>query len=507
MPLRYILFLLLCLIVLSFSFSSVALAYNLPDTGQTLCYNSVGGTITCPIPDSVNAQDGSYSLHPRSLTDNLNGTVTDNNTGLMWQKLDSGISQYNWDGAVAACIAATTASFVDWRLPTKQELLTIVDYSQPPLSTAGPSINAALFPGSQIDWYWTSTELATNNTYAWYINFDGGKDDSTPKTTVNPIRCVRGTALSGPLLFNHNNGTATDTGTGLMWMTGETIAGDWAYALSYCETLDLAGQTDWRLPDIKELDSLANAALSFSMPASVFPGVHNFYYWASTTNSKAPSNTWAIAASTGYINNNTLKSAATLYTRCVRGGQFGSGAVLTIDPTPIGGVVLTSPSGINCGTGVSTCSALYPVNAVVILSVTPDLGTAPNWPYFNGWTGDADCSDGSVNMDISKTCSTDMLICNGSMVYLPSDQTSPARDTIAQAYLDAQVTDTIRLIAVNILETIDFSLGKDIVLAGGSNCSLTAPAPYPYTFVTGKITISSGPVTPGSVTFENIIII
>ncbi len=71
-------------------FSSVAIyeAFKLPDTGQMKCYQSVSPY--AEIPRVGTGQDGAYDINPMSYTDNGNGTVTDNNTGLMWQKRDDG---------------------------------------------------------------------------------------------------------------------------------------------------------------------------------------------------------------------------------------------------------------------------------------------------------------------------------------------------------------------------------------------------------------------------------
>ncbi|MBI5675484.1 MAG: hypothetical protein HZC48_06640 [Nitrospirae bacterium] len=66
------------------SLSKYASAFNLPDTGQTKCYRGVDPYDE--IPCAGTGQDGEYNINPLSYTDNGNGTVTDNNTGLMWQK-------------------------------------------------------------------------------------------------------------------------------------------------------------------------------------------------------------------------------------------------------------------------------------------------------------------------------------------------------------------------------------------------------------------------------------
>ena len=79
-------------------------AFKLPDTGQTKCYDT-GGT---EIPCAGTGQDGAYSINPMSYTDNGNGTVTDNNTGLIWQKQDDGI-RYNWYQASGTYMSCGTA--------------------------------------------------------------------------------------------------------------------------------------------------------------------------------------------------------------------------------------------------------------------------------------------------------------------------------------------------------------------------------------------------------------
>ena len=82
--------------------ASIAHAFKLPDTGQTLCYDSSGNAISC----AGTGQDGQYNINSMSFTDNGNGTINDNNTGLMWQKCSVGQNNdstcsgsavtYNW---------------------------------------------------------------------------------------------------------------------------------------------------------------------------------------------------------------------------------------------------------------------------------------------------------------------------------------------------------------------------------------------------------------------------
>ncbi|MBU4055376.1 MAG: DUF1566 domain-containing protein, partial [Proteobacteria bacterium] len=59
-------------------------------------------------------------------------------------------------------------------------------------------------------------------------------------------------------LVDNGDGTVTDTETGLMWQKDEAGAMSWQNALTHCETMDLAGYDDWRLPNRNELQSIVD---------------------------------------------------------------------------------------------------------------------------------------------------------------------------------------------------------------------------------------------------------
>ena len=132
----------------------------------------------------------------RGYTDNGNGTVTDTATGLIWQKCSRG------QNADATCTGtATTATWADagtyctglslasktWRLPTRQELETLPDYSK-----SNPAIDTAAFPATAALNYWSSTTYAPSATDAWDVNFSNGFVGSDSKTGFYYVRCVSG---------------------------------------------------------------------------------------------------------------------------------------------------------------------------------------------------------------------------------------------------------------------------------------------------------------------------
>jgi len=294
-------------ILLAFAVARPAHAFILPDTGQTKCYDVAGAEIVCP----GSGQNGAYPIDLMSYTDNGDGTITDSNTGLVWQKQDDGTKR-TWDAANTYCDNLVLGGASDWRLPTKEELIGIVDYSV----LMQPAINTAYFPGTSKEHYWSSSTHAYFTNEAWFVQFFSGYVDGESKTTGNYVRCAR--ADQAPLhnFVDNGGGMVTDTKTGFMWQQGEGGSMSWANALSYCEGLTLGGNTDWRLPNIKELESIVDDTRYNPAINSIFPGTSTEQYWSSTTGSNEY-NAWYINFLDGYALY-TGKSNAS-HVRCVRG--------------------------------------------------------------------------------------------------------------------------------------------------------------------------------------------
>jgi hypothetical protein len=141
--------------------------------------------------------DGASQLGiARSYTNNGNGTVTDNATGLLWQRCSLGqtgpacaggaATTQNWATAQTNCAALTTAGKT-WRLPSRYELETLTDYG-----TSNPSINGGAFPATVVSPYWSSTTYAPATTNAWFVSFNDGGINNNSKTLNSPVRCVSG---------------------------------------------------------------------------------------------------------------------------------------------------------------------------------------------------------------------------------------------------------------------------------------------------------------------------
>ena len=115
------------------------------------------------------------------------------------------------------------------------------------------------------------------------------------------ILCLSPSLTTGEFIDN-GDGTITDKGTGLMWeKEGPGPRMSWEAAITYCESLSLAGYDDWRLPNIKELRSILDyRRYNPSIDTSCFPATVPFYYWSSTTYPTDSSEAWSINFFSGY---------------------------------------------------------------------------------------------------------------------------------------------------------------------------------------------------------------
>jgi hypothetical protein len=111
--------------------------------------------------------------------------VTDAITGLIWQYNNAPTKQI-WKDALSYCATVDYGTYKDWRLPNKNELMSIVNYAR-------ENSPASDFPGLSSEWYWSSSSIANGSFFVWIVNFgdgvvsDVGKDDKTGN-----VRCLRG---------------------------------------------------------------------------------------------------------------------------------------------------------------------------------------------------------------------------------------------------------------------------------------------------------------------------
>ena len=308
--------------------------YTIVDTGQVRCYSNTTETEYPKSGAIFFGQDAQYNGNQPAYKDNRDGTVTDLNTGLIWQQ-DSG-SKKTFDQAVASASKCKVGGHTDWRLPTIKELYSLILFSgtdPDPMSRntskQRPFIDSKYFKfrygneeqGERIidSQFVTSTKYVSTTMNGdetmFGVNFADGRIKGYP--TRDPRRrggklfyvlYVRGNENYGKNDFNDNgDGTITDESTGLTWMkadSGALKAGNkkdgklnWVQALKWAEELEYANYSDWRLPSVKELQSIVDYTRSpvTTNSAAIDPifdttslitesGKKDFpNYWSSTT--------------------------------------------------------------------------------------------------------------------------------------------------------------------------------------------------------------------------------
>lgn len=117
--------------------------------------------------------------------DNGDGTVSDTQTGLMWQKTAAS-DKMNWNDALRYCQGLSLAGHSDWRLPDIDTLMSLVDVFY------RPAIHPDYFPDTSSAMHWSSTPYATYSYYAWVIDFYDSHSYSLSKASSMYVRAVRG---------------------------------------------------------------------------------------------------------------------------------------------------------------------------------------------------------------------------------------------------------------------------------------------------------------------------
>ncbi len=279
---------------------------GLVDSGQAKCYD-IQGEIDCPSAgEAFNGQDAQYKGTEFNFTENGNGTVTDNNTGLSWQQIPSD-QPYSWADAQDYCKSLELAGSDQWRTPNLKELFSISNFT-----TGWPYINTAYFqlvstPDLKQQQYWSSNYYQVGTTHgglpsAFGVNHGTGHIKAYPdgrdgaSIAAKYVRCVQGKEYGLNTFHDNQDGTVTDKATGLMWMQEDSLVDlNWQEALAYAglkNTEKYLGYGDWRVPNVKELQSIVDYT-------GVYPAIdarffiitdQDAYFWTSTSAYVSPQN-------------------------------------------------------------------------------------------------------------------------------------------------------------------------------------------------------------------------
>lgn len=258
------------------------LPYTIVDTGVETFYNNDQIISQPSVGDAFYGQDANYSGIQPSYTNNGDGTITDNNTGLMWEQFMG--EKLNHLEAIGKADTSSLGGFMDWRVPTLKELYSLILFTGESMGIDAITmyidtnyfhqpIGDVTIGEREIDAQtWSSTEyvgqtmMGTETIFG--VNFVDGRIKGYPKyqppqfSQLNRMyfRMVRGNLDYGTNNYIDNgDGTISDLNTGLMWQQADDgNFYDWENALSTGENLTLAGHTDWRLPNPKELHSIVD---------------------------------------------------------------------------------------------------------------------------------------------------------------------------------------------------------------------------------------------------------
>ena len=310
------------------------LPYAIVDTGQAVTYDDEGREVTAPqAGQDFYGQDAQYTGNQPTYTLSTDGlTAYGDVTELTWQRS----ADSNRDGDVDYDDKFTFAQaqahpdtlnaqeyggFSDWRLPSIKELYSLILFSGKDVSGWNGTDTSGLVPFIDTDtfdfgygdtgaWervidaqYWSATAYVSTTmggaATAFGVNFADGRIKGYPQTKAEYVICVRGNTSYGTNSFTDNgDGTITDQATGLTWQqTDDGTARNWEEALAYAEGLELAGHSDWRLPNAKELQSIIDYTRSplTTGSAAIDPvfsctaitdeagGTNYPFYWTSTT--------------------------------------------------------------------------------------------------------------------------------------------------------------------------------------------------------------------------------
>jgi len=116
--------------------------------------------------------------------------VKDTKLGLMWQdNYSAKTTEKTWSRAKKYCRNLSLAGYSDWRLPSYNELLSIVDYDryEPAIMPSFKNVTSKYF-----NYFWSSSEAVSGAKYAWEVDFSGGGTLSLSKSDEYFVRCVRG---------------------------------------------------------------------------------------------------------------------------------------------------------------------------------------------------------------------------------------------------------------------------------------------------------------------------
>ena len=282
---------------------TIDISVLLMKTDQVDCYDASGEKIDCAGSGHDGAlKQGAIALAEDRFRERPSG-IEDRVTGLIWRK-KAGLSDFpmTWTEAPAAITSLNDAAAVGpWRLPTRRELFSLISHQHinPALPAGHPF--AGVFNG----YYWTGTRCARLTGQAWYVHLGGGKvyrGMMQGSYMVWPVSGPADAPARQGERFINKGVVVTDRATGRHWYAGDRLPDGpvpWEHALDAVRglnTVSPSGAHGWRLPTIRELESLVDDTRHSPALAEgiAFLGGPVEGYWSSTTSIYEPRYAWVL---------------------------------------------------------------------------------------------------------------------------------------------------------------------------------------------------------------------
>lgn len=259
--------------------------YSIVTSGQTEFFNNSEIIKQPKKGEAYYGQDAEHTTTPFSYTNNNDGTITDNVTGLMWQKSYEVLS---YEDALEKLKTFELGGYTDWRLPTVKEAYSLMNFSGTDVNGADMSVVPdGAIPFIDTDYFdygangqriidvqiLSSTfykGIALNSDEIIFgVNVADGRIKGYPTAMPDgsvaeyTIRFVRGNSDYGKNNFKDNlDNTISDLATDLMWDKSDSKkAMNWEEALAFAQEKNkenYLGYSDWRVPNAKELQSIVD---------------------------------------------------------------------------------------------------------------------------------------------------------------------------------------------------------------------------------------------------------
>jgi len=301
-------------------------SYKIVDTGQSKCFGNKSEISAPRKGRPFYGQDAQHKGTQPSYTNNGDGTVVDNATGLMWQRAFKILS---YQEAMMSVKSFKLGGYTDWRVPNIKEAYSLILFSGKDVSskdmTSKPKGGRPFIDVQHFDFEYGSngsrvidTQILSSTIYkgqtmggmdtVFGVNVADGRIKGYPIQEMRggnkkyTVRFVRGNQDYGKNNYvDNNDGTISDLATNLMWTKADSKNGmNWEKALAWVAQKNREnhlGHNDWRLPNAKELQSIVDYSRSPQQTNS--PAINRIFmvttikdegdnsnypfYWSSTT--------------------------------------------------------------------------------------------------------------------------------------------------------------------------------------------------------------------------------